>query len=139
LLAEVLNLQAQLAVVHIRKYENNHSTQDARKFVTTLFSDTKKWSTNPGWSGSGMTRLAMELSDLPGHPARQCARRHKEDVQTWIAAMLAKVGVRSVRQRAREIQLVLEGASVLALITGDRGYYDIAGKAARRLLSRNTR
>jgi AcrR family transcriptional regulator len=134
LLAEVLNWQAQLATVHIRKYENNISAGDGRKFVTTLFSEVKKWSAKPRWSGSGMTRLAMELADLPGHPARHVARRHKEDVQAWIAEMLAKVGVRPVRERAKEIQLLLEGAGVLTLITGDRGYSDIAAKAARRLL-----
>ncbi len=87
-----------------------------------------------------MTRLAMELADLPGHPARQGARRHKEDVQTWIAGMLAKFGMRSVRERAKEIQLLLEGANALTLITGDRAYSDVAAKAARRLLrNRDTR
>ena len=140
LLADVLNWQAQLAIVHIRKYENNYSAGDVRKFVTTLFSEFKEWSAKPGWSGSGMTRLAMELADLPGHPARQGARQHKEDVQTWIAGMLANVGVRSVRERAKEIQLLLEGANAMTLITGDRGYSDVSARAAQRLLrNRETR
>ena len=134
LLAEVLNWQAQLAIVHIRKYENKYSARDARKFVTALFSEVKQWSAKPGWSGSGITRLAWELADLPGHPARQVGRQHKEDVQAWLAGMLAKLGVRSVGERAKEIQLLLEGAGALMLITGDRGYCDVAAKAARRLL-----
>ena len=53
LLADVLNWQAQLAIVHIRKYENNYSAGDVRKFVTTLFAEFKTWSAKPGWSGSG--------------------------------------------------------------------------------------
>jgi hypothetical protein len=48
--------------------------------------------------------------------------------------MLAKLGVRSVKKRAKEIQLLLEGAGALMLITGDRSYSDVAAKAARRLL-----
>jgi hypothetical protein len=32
-------------------------------------------SSTPRWSGSGFTRLVVELADLPGHPARAIARR----------------------------------------------------------------
>jgi hypothetical protein len=39
-----LNWQAQLAIVHIRKYENNYIAGGARKFVTSLFWELKKWS-----------------------------------------------------------------------------------------------
>jgi len=135
LLAEVLSWQAQLAVARIRKYENNY-TGGAQRFLVVLFSEFKKWSAKPGWSGSGITRLAMELADLPGHPARTVARRHKEEVQTWVAEMLQKAGVRSARARAKEVQLLLEGANALTLITGDRVYSDVAASAARRLLGK---
>lgn len=112
LLADVLSWQAELAVARIRKYEKNY-VGGAQRFLTVLFSEFKKWSAKPGWSGSGITRLAMELAELPGHPARRVARRHKEDVQAWVAEMLLKAGVRSARERAREIQLLLEGANAL--------------------------
>jgi hypothetical protein len=85
------------------------------------------WRSFNGMVGAG-------LADLPGHPARQVAWQHKEDVQAWLAGMLAKFGVRSIKERAKEIQLLLEGAGALMLITGDRGYSDVAAKAARRLL-----
>jgi AcrR family transcriptional regulator len=133
LLADVLSWQAELAVALIRKYEKNYAG-GAQRFLTVLFSEFKRWSAKPGWSGSGITRLAMELADLPGHPARRVAKRHKEDVQKWVAEMLLEAGVRSARERAREIQLLLEGANALTLITGDRDYSDVAAKAARRLL-----
>ena len=38
-------------------------------------------------------------------------------------------------ERARELQLLLEGASILMLISGDRSYANTAATAAKRLLS----
>ena len=131
LLAEVLGWQAELAVARIRKYEQDYAG-GAEKFLTVLFSEFKKWAAKPGWSGSGITRLVMELA---GHPARRVARRHKEDVQAWIADMLLKAGVRAADERAKELQLLVEGTNALILITGDRGYSDVAARAARRLLA----
>jgi hypothetical protein len=33
----------------------------------------------------GFTRLVIELADLPGHPARLIARRHKAMLETQLA------------------------------------------------------
>jgi len=51
-------------------------------------------------AGSGITRLALELADLPGHPARLIARRHKSEVHDWLAGMLQKAA-RSARRERR--------------------------------------
>jgi hypothetical protein len=76
----------------------------------------------------------MELGDLPGHPARSVARQHKVVLESYIASLLAKANVVSPRDRAREIQLLTEGAMVMILIHGDRSYADAAAAAAKRLL-----
>jgi len=66
---------------------------DKGGFVRQLFRGADRWSKNPKWSGPGFTRLAMELADLPGHPARGVAKRHKAAVEAWLCAELAKRGV----------------------------------------------
>ena len=102
--------------------------------VTMLFDELRKWSEKPRWTGSGITRLALELADLPGHPARTMARRHKAEVQGWLASMLQRTGAPRASRQARELQLLIEGAGILMLISGDRTYADTGAALARRLL-----
>jgi AcrR family transcriptional regulator len=102
--------------------------------IDSVFSQLAEWAGKPRWSGAGFTRVAVELADLRGHPARAIARRHKAAVEAWFAARLAAAGVSSSRERAREIALLMEGAMLLMLIHNDRSYAKAAAEAARRLL-----
>ena len=136
LLASVLELHHELAVARIRKYEGRYAG-DADQFIDTLFSELAKWSTKPGWSGAGFTRLVMELADLPGHPARAVARRHKSAVEDWYAELFSKARISLPKERARELALLAEGATALILIHGDRSYADTAARAAKRLVRKS--
>jgi len=133
LLAAVLDLHHMLALARIRKYEARYSG-NADDFITVLFSELARWSAKDGWTGAGFTRLAMELADLPGHPARTVAKRHKAAVTAWYVEMLSKARVASPLEHAREIALLAEGASALILIHGDRSYAETAARAAKRLV-----
>jgi len=134
LLSAVLETQHELSMGRIQKYQERYSG-DAGRFVSVLFEELRKWSEKPRWAGSGITRLALELADLPGHPARLMAQRHKSEVQVWLASMLYKAGTKGAARQAREIQLLLEGANVLMLISGDRSYAETAAALAKQLLS----
>ena len=79
-------------------------------------------------------RLVIELADLRGHPARLIARRHKAMLEGHLAELLARAGVASPRELAREIWLLSEGAISLILVHGDRGYAAAAAAAARKLI-----
>ncbi len=114
-------------------------TRDARLLVDRLFDSVARWfnaTTSPKkrWTGSGFTRMALELADLPGHPARIATRRHKAEVEAALAQRLAACGVRNPQATARQIQMLLEGAMVLILIHDDAGYAKLAADAARRLI-----
>lgn len=114
-------------------------TTDARLVVDRLFDSVGHWikaasSPRKKWTGSGFTRMAMELADLPGHPARVATRRHKAAVEAELARRFAACGVRPAPDLARQVQMLLEGAMVLTLIHGDAGYAALAGAAARRLV-----
>ena len=80
----------------------------------------------------------MELADLPGHPARAIAHRHKAAMEGWWAGLLERAGVPSPSERAREVVLLLEGATALILIHGDRSYAEAAAQAAKRLVGEAT-
>ena len=136
LLVAVLDHQHELAAARIRKHESHYSGS-AEEILATLFSELAIWSKRPGWTGAGFTRLVMELADLPGHPARAVARRHKTAVEAWYAELLKKARVAMPAERAREVALLAEGAMSLILIHGDRGYADVAARAAKRLMRKD--
>ncbi|HEV7370788.1 helix-turn-helix domain-containing protein [Arenibaculum sp.] len=108
---------------------------DAPAMVDALFAELARWAARPDWRGAGFTRLVMELADLPGHPARAIARRHKAAVEARLAAELARRGVAGEQALARELMLLLEGCLLLVLVHGDRSYAETAAGAARRLLA----
>jgi AcrR family transcriptional regulator len=138
LLGAVLDLQHELALERIRKQLERHSG-DPEEIVTALFAELSRWSAKPGWTGAGFTRLAMELADMPGHPARIAAHRHKAAMEAWWAGVLREAGVASAPERAKELVILLEGTTALILIHGDRSYADVGAKAARVLVRSGSR
>jgi AcrR family transcriptional regulator len=112
---------------------------DARTLVDRLFESVAGWvrmeaAKKRHWTGSGFTRMAMELADLPGHPARIATRRHKTEVQAALARRLAECRVRRPDEVAAQLQMLLEGAMALILIHGEVRYARLAAAAARRLV-----
>jgi AcrR family transcriptional regulator len=115
------------------------SATSAPTMVDQLFDSVARWmamASKRRWTGSGFTRMAMELADLPGHPARVATRRHKSAVQAELARRLAMCGARNAADTAAQLQMLLEGAMILMLIHGDVRYAKLAAAAARRLVMR---
>ena len=133
LLAAVLESQHRLALAAFRTFGDRLSGSP-EAIVDGLFEQLAVWADRPRWAGSGFTRLVIELADLPGHPARTIARRHKALLEQHLATLFAKAGVRSPREAAREVWLLSEGAISLILVHGDRSYAAAAAKAAKRLI-----
>jgi len=133
LLATVLETQHRLALAAFRTFGDRLSG-DPEAMIDTLFKELAVWSDRPRWAGSGFTRLVIELADLPGHPARAIARRHKAMLEAHFTAMLADAGVEQPRETAREVWLLSEGAISLMLVHRDRSYATVAAQAAKKLL-----
>jgi AcrR family transcriptional regulator len=133
LLAAVLERQQELSFTQIRQYEDRYRGSP-EEIVSVLFAAFARWSAQAGWTGAGFTRIVMELADLPGHPARKAAHRHKLAAERWIAEILERAGVAAASERAKEIVLLIEGTNALILTHRDRSYADTAARAARRLL-----
>jgi len=116
-----------------------HGGSRARTLIDRLFDSTARWAEQglagkQRWTGGGFTRMALELADLPGHPARVATRRHKAEVQAELARRLAACGARRAEDLAAQVQMLLEGAMVLMLIHGDARYARLAAAAARKLI-----
>jgi hypothetical protein len=129
----VLEAQHHLALAAFRTFGDSLSGSP-EAIINTLFSELAVWSDKPRWAGSGFTRLVVELADLPGHPARAIARRHKAMLEAHLAELLARARVRAPRQTAREIWLLSEGAISLILVHRDRAYAAAAADAAKKLI-----
>lgn len=133
LLATVLEAQHRLALAAFRSFGDRLSGRP-EAMIDTLFKDLAVWSDKPRWAGSGFTRLVIELADLPGHPARTIARRHKAMLEAHFADILASAGVERPQETAREIWLLSEGAISLILVHRDRNYAEAAARAAKKLI-----
>ena len=133
LLAEVLASQHELALEAFRTFGDGLAGS-AEIIVEAMFRDLAVWADKPKWAGSGFTRLVIELADLPGHPARLMARRHKAQLEKCFAELLARSGTARPKELARAIWLLTEGAISLILIHGDRGYSAAASDAAITLI-----
>ena len=138
LMAEVLAHASELAISRLHRI-SDRLPKDREAMLDAVFAELAQWAGQPRWSGAGFTRAVSELADLPGHPAREIARRHKAATEHWFADLLKRAGVRSADERGREVALLMEGALSLMLIHGDPSYATAAAGAAKRLVKRQVR
>ena len=129
LIAAALEQQHELAVDTFRTWTDRISRKP-EAIVASLFNGLRKWAAERHFFGSGFTRVAFELAEMPGHPARAIARRHEKMIEDLLAELLLGAGVRSARRRARQIYTLLEGAAAMMLVHGDKSY--VSGAAADR-------
>jgi hypothetical protein len=130
----VLAAQAELAFARIRKYATRYRGGPG-EILEVLFSELGRWAARPGFAGAGFTRIVMELADLPGHPAHAVARRHKAAVEAWYAELFRSARTAAPERLAREVALLVEGATTMILISRDRAYADAGPRAAKTLLA----
>lgn len=133
LLKAVLDAQHELAFSAFQTF-GRKLTGNPEQIVSLFFEELLKWAGRPRFPGSGFTRLAMELADLPGHPARRIASRHKRALEAHLAELLADAGLADPRRHARQLWLLSEGAMALVLIHGDLSYCKTAQEAALALI-----
>ena len=129
LIEAVLEHQRHMAIERTRQWADSITGQPDQ-MVMTLFKKLAQWASGKNWQGSGFTRAAVEFADLPGHPARKAAHRHKEEIEKYLAEKFAAQNLDDVAQLVREIFLLVEGSQSLALIHNNLDYIDAARHAA---------
>lgn len=133
LLEAVLEAQHAMAFASFQTFGRKLSG-DPIAVVRSFFQELRKWSSKPRFAGSGFTRLAMELADLPGHPARRIASVHKKLLEGHLVEVLKKAGLAEAERHGRQIWILSEGVMALAVIHGDRNYSSAAEEAAIKLI-----
>ncbi len=109
------------------------SDDNVVELIDRIFDALGNWTATPKWQGSGFTRAVVELSGLPGHPARAIASRHKAAIEQRVADKLKASGATDSRSLAKQILLLVEGALALTLIHGGQAYVQEARQAALTL------
>jgi AcrR family transcriptional regulator len=138
LIAAMLERQHELAVLSWDEF-SGPLVREPRRLIAKMFDDLIAWSSQPRWPGSGFSRVATELADLPGHPARTIASRHKALIETRLAEALAIGRIAMPRRRAREIWILTEGAMTCMLIHRDTRYAEAAKQTALALMGHPVR
>jgi AcrR family transcriptional regulator len=133
LLSGVLQADHELALIAFETYSHG-LTGSPNQIINSLFEELIEWADRPRWAGSGFTRLVIELADLPGHPARTIARRHKAILEAKLAELFEKAKASRPQELAREVTLLIEGAMLMMLVHRDCSYALAAAKAAIKLV-----
>ena len=133
LLSAVLRENHELPLMAFKTF-SDRLTGTPTEMINSLFDALIDWANTLRRAGSGFTRLAIELADLPGHPARTIARRHKTILEAEYAELFEKAKASRSRELAREVALLIEGAMLMMLVHGDRSYALAAAKAANKLV-----
>lgn len=86
------------------------------------------WISSPGFNGCGFVRAYAELPDDDW--VREKARRRKRVLLETIDKACRAAGASEASEIARQLALIVEGATTMAFVSGDAG---IATRAARGL------
>ena len=132
--AAALEAQHRYLVQQYQQWSGPDATDPVR-VVEGLFRELKNWAGGNQWLGSGYSRIAAELADMPGHPARKAAHTHKAKIESWLSERFAATGLANPSGDAQKIMILIEGGMSLSLIHGDNCYIETAEAAAIGLLS----
>jgi len=113
--------------------------EPAARQIHRIFEQLGKKSKDPRWRGCSFLRAAAEFANLPGHPARVVAARHKKRFEDWLKGILDADGFAEAADLARQLMILFDGAVAQILIHRDSSYALSAGQAASTLLNRTNK
>jgi AcrR family transcriptional regulator len=107
--------------------------------IRGLFTRLGKSVDTPKWRGCGFLRTIAELANTPAHPAVKAGAAHKKRFEAWLEAELRQNGFASAGPLARQIVILLDGATTVMLIHRDLDYVETAGRMALDLVTQAPR
>ncbi|PJG55966.1 TetR family transcriptional regulator [Bradyrhizobium forestalis] len=102
--------------------------------VRGLFTKLGRSVDTPRWRGCGFLRTIAELANTPAHPAVKAGAAHKKRFEAWLEAELRNHGIAGAEALARQLVILLDGATTVMLIHRDLAYVDTAGRLALDLV-----
>lgn len=93
-----------------------------RDRVLMIFKGIAISASDPRWKGCCFVRVAAELGDLPGHPAREMVVRAIGEMESWLERQLAAEGRADASGIARQLVVLLNGIALMHMVMRS-GYY----------------
>lgn len=103
--------------------------------IRGLFTKLGKSIDTPRWRGCGFLRTIAELANTPAHPAVKAGASHKKRFEAWLADELHDHSISGAPALARQILILLDGATTVMLIHRDLNYVETAGQMALDLVT----
>ena len=107
--------------------------------VRGLFTKLGRSVDTPKWRGCGFLRTIAELANTPAHPAVKAGAAHKKRFEAWLETELRGYGIGAAPTLARQIMILLDGATTVMLIHRDLDYVETAGQMALDLVEQARR
>jgi AcrR family transcriptional regulator len=102
--------------------------------LRALFEVLDDWFQRPDFRGCAFINAAVELTD-PDHPARGAIMSHKRRSRELIERLARAAGADDPQEISDQLMLLMEGATITALVEGDWQAARRAGAAATRLVA----
>jgi AcrR family transcriptional regulator len=107
--------------------------------VRGLFTKLGKSVDTPRWRGCGFLRTIAELANTPAHPAVKAGAAHKKRFEAWLETELRGQGIPGAAGLARQLVILLDGATTVMLIHRELDYVETAGRLAFDLVEQARR
>jgi AcrR family transcriptional regulator len=102
---------------------------DAETRLLGLFDVLYDWFDDPGFYGCAFINAVAEF-DSNDNAVRCAADKHKEHLLTWLKAQLIELGVEDVKEGARSLAVLIDGAIVAAQHARDPSFATTARRLA---------
>ncbi|MDS0138882.1 MULTISPECIES: TetR/AcrR family transcriptional regulator [unclassified Amycolatopsis] len=103
---------------------------DPRERVLAVFDAYEAWLSRDGYRGCAFLNATSEFPD-PADPVREVVRHHKTGLHSYLRAQLRS----DEGELADELMLLLDGATVTAVVAQNSRPFDTAKRLARTLIA----
>lgn len=103
--------------------------------LAAFFAALKEWFSSKGFRGCAFINASVELADNH-HPASKFAADHKQRFHDMLTDIITETAGTKAKALGPAISLLVEGAIVTAVMTGDPSAADVARDAALAMLSK---
>ena len=107
---------------------------DPRDRLLAVFDALKEWFATDDFRGCPLINTAAEIAD-DSHPVREACRAHKAHVHAWLRSLAVQAGFARPDDIAATLILLLDGATVSAVVSHAPAAADQAKAAAAALLA----
>lgn len=132
LVGEFLRRRSDRVSAWLRRVADRDDLPPAER-VLALFDALGQWFAEPSFRGCALVNGAVEARALEG-AAREIARRHLERHLDLLRDLASAAGLDDAGELARELLILVEGATTVAFVRGDPNAAADARRMAARLL-----